>query len=83
MVISIIIFTFVALINNIDMAKKISSAEKQWQIEDDARTLARYQEIMQDSKRRNAAIKQAKTEAANLEKRANAMKMAAGGKLKK
>jgi hypothetical protein len=73
----------VALINNIDMAKKISSAEKQWQIEDDARTLARYQEIMQDSKRRNAAIKQAKTEAANLEKRANAMKMAAGGKLKK
>lgn len=65
------------------MAKKISSMEKQWQAEDDARTLARYQEIMNDSKRRNAAMKQAKQQAANLEKQANAMKMAAGGKLRR
>ena len=65
------------------MAKKISSMEKKWQAEDDARTMARYQEIMNDSKRRTAAMKQARTEAAALEKRAQAMKIAAGGKLKK
>lgn len=65
------------------MAKKISSMEKKWQAEDDARTMARYQEIMNDSKRRIAAMKQARTEAAALEKRAQAMKLAAGGKLKK
>lgn len=65
------------------MAKKISSMEKKWQAEDDARTMARYQEIMNDSKRRTAAMKQARTEAAALEKRAQAMKLAAGGKLKK
>jgi hypothetical protein len=62
---------------------KINSREKQWRIEEDARTLARYQEIMNDTKRRNDAIKQAKMEASNLEKQANAMKLAAGGKLKK
>ena len=65
------------------MAKKISSMERKWQAEDDARTMARYQEIMNDSKRRTAAMKQARTEAAALEKRAQAMKLAAGGKLKK
>lgn len=65
------------------MAKKINSYEKQWQAEDDARTLARYQEIMNDSKRKNAAMKQAKQQAANLEKQANAMKLAASGRLKK
>ena len=65
------------------MAKKINSYEKQWQAEDDARTLARYQEIMNDSKRKNAAMKQAKPQAANLEKQANAMKLAASGRLKK
>jgi hypothetical protein len=62
---------------------KMSAEQLRWQAEDDARTMARYQEIMGDSKRKSAAIKQARTEAANLEKRANAMKMAAGGKLKK
>jgi hypothetical protein len=65
------------------MAKKLSNMEKQWQAEDDARTMARYQEIISDSKRKAAAVKQARTEAARLEKSANAMKMAAGGKLKK
>lgn len=65
------------------MAKKISSMEKQWQAEDDARTLARYQEIMNDSKRKNAAMKQAKQQAANLEKQANALKLAAGGRIKR
>jgi hypothetical protein len=65
------------------MAKNLSSMEKKWQAEEDARTMARYQEIMSDSKRKSAAIKQARTEASALEKRANAMKLAAGGKLKK
>lgn len=65
------------------MAKKYSNMEKQWQVEEDARTLARYQEIMSDNKRKNAAIKQASREAKDLEKRANALKLAAGGKLRK
>lgn len=57
--------------------------ERQWQAEEDARTLSRYQEIMSDNRRKNAAIKQASKEAKDLERRANAMKLAAGGKLKK
>lgn len=62
---------------------RISAQEKQWQAESDAETMARYQEIMSDKTRRNAAIKAANTRAAELTKRANAMKLAAGGKLKK
>lgn len=61
----------------------MNQTEKKWQAEDDARTLARYQEIMSDNKRKAAAIKQARTEAANLQKRADSMKRAYGGKLKK
>lgn len=64
------------------MAIKLSSNEKRWQAEEDARTMARYQEIMSDRKRKAAAVAQAKQEAANLQKRANAMKLASGGKLK-
>lgn len=63
------------------MAAKIDM--KKWQAEEDARTLARYQEIMNDSKRKSAALSQAKKEAENLQKRADAMKYACGGKLKK
>lgn len=63
------------------MAKKFN--EKDWQALDDARTLATYQEIMADNKRKMAAMKQAKSEALQLEKRAQAMKRAYGGKLKK
>ena len=62
---------------------KISFNEKKWQAEEDVRTMARYQEIMNDSRRKNAAIKQAKLEATNLQKRADTMRMAYGGKLKK
>lgn len=65
------------------MAKKISNMERQWRAEEDARTMARYQEIMSDSRRKNAAISQARKEAKDLERRASAMKMAAGGRLKK
>lgn len=64
------------------MAKKLSIDEQRWQAEEDARTMARYQEIMSDTKRKSAAIAQAKQEAANLQKRANAMKLAYSGKLK-
>lgn len=65
------------------MAKKIDAMEAKWRAESDAHTLAQYQEIMNDSKRRNAAIKAAKSQAADLTKRAQALQMAAGGKLKK
>lgn len=57
--------------------------DKKWQAESDAQTLAQYQEIMNSPSRKNAAIKAAKAQAAALERRANAMKMASGGKIKK
>ncbi len=63
------------------MAKKFN--ERDWQAMEDARTLATYQEIMIDNKRKAAAMKQAKSEAASLEKRAQAMKRAYGGKIKR
>ena len=65
------------------MVKRITFNDKLWQAQADAETLAAYQEIMNDSKRRDAAIKAATKKAADLDKRAKAMKMAAGGKLKK
>lgn len=52
---------------------KASSDEQKWQAESDARTMATYQEIMQDKARMNRAIKVAKSQAADLTKRANAM----------
>jgi hypothetical protein len=61
----------------------MSALDKKYQAEYDAETMARYQEIMADSKRKSAAIKAAKTKAADLTKRAKAMQFAAGGKLKK
>lgn len=65
------------------MAKKLSIDERRWQAEEDARTMARYQEIMSDSKRKSAAVAQARLEASNLQKRADAMRLASGGKLRK
>lgn len=62
---------------------KVSFNEKKWQAEDDARTMARYEEIMADSARRNAAIKEAKQQAAELNKRANAMNKVASNKSSK
>ena len=61
---------------------KISSNEKKWQAEEDAYTMARYEEIMADSDRRNAAIKAAREKADNLNKRAGAMNKVAGNKSK-
>ena len=62
----------------LDMAKNMvrRNQELQWQAEEDARTLVRYQEIMNDTKRRSAAIKQARIEATDLQKRAEMMKKA-------
>lgn len=62
---------------------KITSDEKKWQAEDDAYTMAKYEEIMADSSRRNAAIKAAKEKAADLNKRATAMNKVANSKTSK
>ena len=63
------------------MASRISRAsssdEQRWQAESDARTMATYQEIMGDRARMNRAIKVAKSQAADLTKRANAMQSVA------
>ena len=61
---------------------KISSNELKWQAEEDARTLARYQEIMGDSGRKNRAMKEATRQANDLEKRLKTMR-AAGSKIKR
>lgn len=56
----------------------ISKKEQQnWQAQDDAMTMARYQEIMSDKARLNRAVKAAKQQAADLNKRAAAMNAAA------
>lgn len=57
--------------------------EKKWQAEQDAETLARYQEIMDSPARKKAAITRAKAKAADLEKQTALMKKALGGSLKK
>ena len=66
------------------MEKRISMAaqERKWQAEEDARTLARYQEIMRDSGRKGRAMKEATRKANDLEKRLKTMR-AAGGKIKR
>ena len=59
---------------------KMSAEERKWQAESDARTMANYEEIMQDANRRKAAIAEAKKQAAELNKRANAMNTVASSK---
>ena len=59
------------------MATKMSKQDLQWQAQDDAHTMARYQEIMSDKARMNRAIKEANRQATDLSKRADAMKSAA------
>lgn len=59
------------------MATKMSKQDLQWQAESDASTMARYQEILSDKARMNRAIKAASQQAADLTKRASAMKNAA------
>lgn len=50
------------------------SDQQKWQAQDDAMTMARYQEILSDKSRLNRAIKVAKQQAEDLSKRANALK---------
>lgn len=57
--------------------------ERKYQAQDDAYTMARYQEIMQDKGRAQRAIKVAKAQASNMQKQANAMKAVASTKVKK
>ncbi len=47
--------------------------DKKWQAESDAFTMAKYQEIVADKARMNRAIKAAQKQAADLNKKANAM----------
>ena len=54
--------------------------EQQWQAEEDARTLGRYQEILSDKARMNRATKEAERQARDLSKRANIMQSAAKAK---
>lgn len=61
----------------------MSADEKRWRAEADAEIMARYEEIMADSARRNAAVSAAKKRAAELTKSANAMTRVAGTKPKK
>lgn len=52
-----------------------------WQAESDADTMARYEEIMSDNKRRSAAVKKARERADDLNKRAATMsRVASSGK---
>jgi hypothetical protein len=66
------------------MESKMSKAEKaerlRWQAEDDAMTMARYQEIMNDKARMNRAVKVEQNQANELQKRANNMKKVANRK---
>lgn len=62
-------------------SKSINSDELRWQAESDASTMATYQEIMNDKARMNRAIKIAKSKAADLSKRANAMQNVAKTKV--
>lgn len=59
---------------------KMNSEQLRWQAENDADTMARYEEIMSSSSRRNAAIKVAREQAANLNKRASVMSRIASSK---
>lgn len=62
---------------------KMNAEQLRWQAESDADTMARYEEIMADKKRRSAAVKMAKEKASDLNKRANAMNRVANSKSKK
>ena len=63
--------------------KSMTAEERRWRAESDADTMARYQEIMGDAKRRAAAAKVAKTRASDLMKSANAMQKVANMKNQK
>ena len=53
--------------------KNMAEDELRWRAEEDARTLERYQEIMNDKPRLERAMKQAQKTIDNLQQRADAM----------
>lgn len=55
----------------------LSKDQQKWQAESDAHTMATYQEILADKARMRRAISAARTEAAQLTRRASAMQSAA------
>lgn len=57
--------------------------ELRWQAEDDARTLERYQEIVNDKARLDRAMKQAQKQVDNLKERADALNKSLTGLKKK
>lgn len=59
------------------MVGKMTKQDLQWQAENDARTMANYQEILGDRARMSRAIKEAERQAKDLSKRANALQSAA------
>lgn len=56
--------------------ERMTEEQKRWQREDDAMTLARYQELLNDKARLNAAKKEAKKQAEELSKRATMLNKA-------
>ena len=54
--------------------------ERDWQAESDAHVMATYQEILQDKSRLSRAIKEAKKQASNLNRRAAVMSTASNVK---
>ena len=65
------------------MTKEQKAQEQKWQAQDDARIMAQYQEIMNDKGGKNRALKEAKAQARDLQKRANMMSKVAGNKKSK
>lgn len=65
---------------NNKMTREERQRELKWRAEDDARIMAQYEEIMRDKSRKNRAIKEAQSQANDLQKRANVMKNVANKK---
>lgn len=61
------------------MDKKLSEDELRWRAEEDARTLGRYQEIINDKDRLNRALKVAEKQADDLTERASALRKSITG----
>lgn len=63
--------------------RKLSEDELRWRAEEDARTLERYQEIINDKARLDRAMKAAKETVDNLQERAAALSKSITGIKKK
>lgn len=61
--------------------KTSSRQEQQWQAEDDARTMVRYQEIIGDKARMGRAVKVAQQQMSDLKERMDAMNKVASTKV--